>query len=394
MLKITAYNQSSNIKRFLLLFAISLIIGLLWYSQHIVEKLREDNRHIVKIYAEIIAKTAADQYDTNLNFVFEEIIRNINFPIIYSDAEQNPAFYRNLPDSLLDNDELIAYRAMMDKTNEPIPIVYFDSLSESNVVIGYIHYGDSSLIRQLQVLPFLELGAVALFILIGFIGFTVIRNNEKRHIWVGMARETAHQLSTPVSALMGWIEWLKAHPDNCADIIDDMEIDLDRLQKVNNRFSKMGSESEFKEINLSEQVELVAEYLRRRLPSLGKNIRIINAIPLDSKYFGNGILLSWAIENVIKNAADAIDRDDGEIKITQTEDVNGLYLLITDNGKGIPRRDWKNIFRPGFSTKDRGWGLGLSLTRRIITEIHKGKIRVVQSEIGSGTTMEIFLARD
>ncbi|MBC8402446.1 MAG: HAMP domain-containing histidine kinase, partial [Candidatus Marinimicrobia bacterium] len=136
------------------------------------------------------------------------------------------------------------------------------------------------------------------------------------------------------------------------------------------------------------------EYLRRRLPSLGKNIRITNAIPLNSKYFGNGILLSWAIENVIKNAADAIDRDDGEIKITQTEDVNGLYLLITDNGKGIPRRDWKNIFRPGFSTKGRGWGLGLSLTRRIITEIHKGKIRVVQSEMGSGTTMEIFLARD
>ena len=388
------YRHAGNIKAGLFITGIVMVVALLMYSQRIVNELREDNRQIIKIYAEIIAKTAADQSDANLNFVFEEIIKKVQFPIIYSNADLIPTFYRNLPDTSFTEGELIAYRKTMDAANDPILIVFINPQTQQEILIGNIHYGDSRLIRKLQWLPFLEMGTVALFILLGFIGFSVIRNSEKRHIWVGMARETAHQLSTPVSALMGWIEWLKAHPDNCADIIDDMEIDLDRLQKVNNRFSKMGSESEFKEINLSECVELVAEYLRRRLPSLGKNIRITNAIPPDSKYFGNGILLSWAIENVIKNAADAINRDDGKIKITQTEDVNGLYLLITDNGKGIPRRDWKNIFRPGFSTKDRGWGLGLSLTRRIITEIHKGKIRVVQSEIGSGTTMEIFLARD
>ncbi len=388
------YNHASNIKAGLFITGIAMVIALLLYSQGIVEELREDNRQIVKLYAEIIAKTAADQTDANLNFVFEEIIKKVQFPIIYSNIELQPIFHRNLPDSTAPETELIAIRRTMDAINEPIPIVYSNPETEETILIGNIHYGDSHLIRELQWLPILEVGTVALFIFLGFIGFTVIRNSEKRHIWVGMARETAHQLSTPVSALMGWIEWLKTHPNKCTEIIDDMEIDLERLQKVNNRFSKMGSGSEFSEIQLYDQVEAVAEYLRRRLPTMGKNIKISNDITHECKVFGNGILLSWAIENIIKNAADAIDRDDGEIRIYQSENSNGLALRVSDNGKGIPRRDWKNIFRPGFSTKDRGWGLGLSLTRRIITEIHKGKIQVVQSEPERGTIIEIYIPRN
>ncbi|MFH1852177.1 MAG: HAMP domain-containing sensor histidine kinase [Candidatus Neomarinimicrobiota bacterium] len=385
------YRHSGNIKAGLFIVGLSLVIALLVYSQRIVEELREDNRQIVRLYSEIIAKTATDQSDSNLDFVFEEIIKKVQFPIIYSNSELLPVFHRNLPDSLPTEKILLDFRRTMDRQNEPIPIYFTDPVTAKSILIGNIHYGDSRLITKLQWLPFLELGIVTIFILFGFIGFSIIRNSEKRHIWVGMARETAHQLSTPVSALLGWIEWLKNHPEKCAEIVPEMEIDLDRLQKVNNRFSRMGSETVFGKINLATQVNAVAEYLRRRLPSMGKNIRIINEINGDTEIVANDTLLSWALENVIKNAIDAIERDPGEIRVTQQQDAQSVSILISDNGKGIPRRDWKNIFRPGFSTKDRGWGLGLSLTKRIVEELHKGKIRVVQSEVGVGTRIIIEL---
>ena len=162
---------------------------------------------------------------------------------------------------------------------------------------------------------------------------------------------------------------------------------------MNNRFSKMGSDSVFTSIDLYEIVEEVAIYLRRRLPSMGKDISILNEIPSNSIINGNGPLLSWAIENVVKNAIDAISRENGSINIRLADHVDQARIIITDNGKGIPKRDWKNIFRPGFSTKDKGWGLGLSLTRRIIAEIHKGTIRVVQSELNQGTKIEITIAK-
>ena len=387
------FRHSGNIKAGLFITGIIIAAVLLLYSQQIVNELREDNRQIVKIYAEIIAKTAADLTDTNLDFVFEEIIKKVQFPIIYSNADLEPTFYRNLPDTVLSEPELISILETMDKTNPPIPIFFTDTVNDQAIRIGNIHYGDSRLIRKLQWLPFLEIGTMALFILLGFTGFTVIRNSEKRNIWVGMARETAHQLSTPVSALMGWIEWLKSHPDKCYDILPDMEIDLGRLQKVNNRFSKMGSDSVFTSIDLYEIVEEVAIYLRRRLPSMGKDISILNEIPSNSIINGNGPLLSWAIENVVKNAIDAINRENGSINIKLADQVDQARIIITDNGKGIPKRDWKNIFRPGFSTKDIGWGLGLSLTRRIIAEIHKGTIRVVQSELNQGTKIEITIPK-
>ena len=386
------YRNSVNIKLGLFFVGLILIIGLLAYSNSIVSRLKNDNREIVKLYSEIIAKTVNEDSDTNLNFVFDEIIKKVQFPIIYSDPESKPIYARNLSERLT-SEELQKFLASMDQQNDPIPIVYMDRDSNESIILGYLHYGDSDLIRKLQWLPYLEIGVVALFIFIGFIAFNSIRNSEKRNIWVGMARETAHQLGTPVSALMGWVDRLRTHPEESTNVVKEMESDLKRLEQIGSRFSKMGSDSELKSISLKELVDRQSAYLKKRLPLLKKEIALtvsgIDNISID----GNEILLGWAIENVIRNGIDSIQSEKGKVDISiSSDDVSGI-IQIQDSGAGILKGDWKNIFRPGFSTKERGWGLGLSLVNRIINEIHDGEIKVLHSKIGFGTCFEIRIKK-
>ena len=386
------YRNSVNIKLGLFFVGLILIIGLLAYSNSIVSRLKNDNREIVKLYSEIIAKTVNEDSDTNLSFVFDEIIKKVQFPIIYSDPESKPIYARNLSERLT-SEELQKSLASMDQQNDPIPIVYMDRDSNESIILGYLHYGDSDLIRKLQWLPYLEIGVVALFIFIGFIGFNSIRNSEKRNIWVGMARETAHQLGTPVSALMGWVDRLRTHPEESTNVVKEMESDLKRLEQIGSRFSKMGSDSELKSISLKELVDRQSAYLKKRLPLLKKEIALtvsgIDNISID----GNEILLGWAIENVIRNGIDSIQSEKGKVDISiSSDDVSGI-IQIQDSGAGILKKDWKNIFRPGFSTKERGWGLGLSLVNRIINEIHDGEIKVLHSKIGFGTCFEIKIKK-
>ena len=386
------YRNSVNIKLGLFFVGLILIIGLLAYSNSIVSRLKNDNREIVKLYSEIIAKTVNEDSDTNLSFVFDEIIKKVQFPIIYSDPESKPIYARNLSERLT-SEELQKSLASMDQQNDPIPIVYMDRDSNESIILGYLHYGDSDLIRKLQWLPYLEIGVVALFIFIGFIGFNSIRNSEKRNIWVGMARETAHQLGTPVSALMGWVDRLRTHPEEYTNVVKEMESDLKRLEQIGSRFSKMGSDSELKSISLKELVDRQSAYLKKRLPLLKKEIELtvsgIDNISID----GNEILLGWAIENVIRNGIDSIQSEKGKVDISiSSDDVSGI-IQIQDSGAGILKKDWKNIFRPGFSTKERGWGLGLSLVNRIINEIHDGEIKVLHSKIGFGTCFEIRIKK-
>ena len=387
------YRNSGNIKLTLISVGFILIIGLLAYSNSIVNQLRDDNREIVKVYSEIIAKTVNEESDANLSFVFDEIIKKVQFPIIYSDADQNPVYSRNLGGSI-SPEALQKPMAAMDLQNEPIPIAFNDPASVEPILLGYLHYGDSDLIRKLQWLPYLEIGAVALFIFVGFIGFNAIRNSEKRNIWVGMAKETAHQLGTPVSALMGWVDRIKMHPEESKIVVDEMESDLERLNQIGNRFSNMGSDAPLKPMSLKSLVNEQTVYLKKRMPSLGKQIKLTVNAPDDISVLGNPTLLGWAIENVIRNGMDSIKHDQGKVSIT----VSGLgehgILYIQDNGSGIDKKNWKNIFRPGFSTKQQGWGLGLSLVNRIINEIHGGHIAVIQSEPDIGTTFEIRLKKN
>ncbi|MGC9363733.1 MAG: sensor histidine kinase [Fidelibacterota bacterium] len=386
------YRQTSTIKRILLLLAIILIFALLWYSQQIVDKLREDLNNQISFYAGVYARAAVEESDQDFSFIFDEIIRKSTIPMIISaQIDKQPTAWRNVGVEDIDlNLETVAkleqIMAEMDSANDPIPLTY------KNYNLGYIHYGDTKLIRQLVTLPYVEISVVALFIFLGYMGFQVIRSSEKRSIWVGMAKETAHQLGTPLTSLMGWVELLQSeYPDN--ENIAEMARDIRRLEKITNRFSRIGSTPAAEKVAINATIQEAVDYYRRRLPQLGPGIQIEFKPSTDYQVTIIRDLFAWAIENLIKNAIDAVPQKNGKIRI-QTELIkNGKWLAIDviDNGKGVLPRDRKNIFRPGYSTKKRGWGLGLSLTKRIITENHQGKISVAESRPNEKTTMRILM---
>ena len=384
------YKNAGNIKAGLFILGVFLIITLLAYTQFLVTELRKDNREVVRLYASFIANIVQDENETNLNFIFENVIQKVKFPLIQTDNEDKPQLWKNLPKHIKNEKDRIKFMELIDKYNSPIPLVYRNK-SIGEITFGYLHFGDSSIVEKLKFWTYLIIFAIGIFVFLGFLGFTFIRNNEKKHIWVGMARETAHQLGTPVSALMGWLDWLKNNPEKTNAIIPEIELDLQRLEQISRRFSQMGSKSDFKKFDLSIKIKKVVEYLEKRLPSLGKKVTLINDIDSNITILGNGSLLAWAIENIIRNGIDAIDQVNGQISVTLKEKNEKILILIEDNGIGIPKKDWKNIFRPGFSTKKTGWGLGLSLSTRIVEDIHSGELSVLSSSTNNGTIIQIRL---
>ena len=384
----SSYRHIGNIKGGIFLIGVFLVIGLFSYTRYLSSELREDNREVVKMYAEIIAKTVKDDSNTNIDFIFENIIKKVKFPIIQSGRNKNPQLWTNLPENIDSDRDRLKLILSMDKINKPIPLVFDDKIN-GPITFGYLHYGDSRLIQKIQIWTYIEILSIGIFILFGFIGFSFIRNSEKQHIWVGLSRETAHQLGTPVSALLGWLDYLKNDNSNIEKILPEMESDIERLQQVSRRFSKMGSKPEMEYFDLSKRVESVLSYLNRRIPTLGKKVDLVNDIDPDIKIMANGTLISWTIENLIRNSIDSVSGEAGLIRLSMSQDQNNVKIRISDNGCGVPKKDWKNIFRPGFSTKKSGWGLGLSLCQRIINEVHKGDIYVLESRINSGTIFEI-----
>jgi len=235
---------------------------------------------------------------------------------------------------------------------------------------------------------------VGLFIIIGYIGFSQIKKSEQSNIWVGMAKETAHQFGTPISSLMGWIEILKLHytdPDKVLDTAEEIENDVEKLNKITNRFSKIGSKPELKNRNVCDVIQNVVEYYQRRIPQTGKkvSIELVGETKIEIKLHAE--LFEWVIENLIKNALDSISHDNGKITLSVRRTKHKIEIEVADNGKGVDAKRRKDIFRPGYSTKRRGWGLGLSLSKRIIEEYHKGKIFVKNSAINEGTVFKIIL---
>ena len=384
------YKNAGNIKSGLFILGIIFVILLLGYTQVLVNELRRDNREVVRLYASFIANIVQDENETNLNFIFENVIKKVKFPLIQTDTNDKPQLWKNLPKNIHSDTDRIKFMKLIDKNNSPIPLIYRDA-NIGDITFGYLHYGDSSIVEKLKSWTYVILFSMGIFIFIGFLGFSFIRNNEKKHIWVGMARETAHQLGTPVSALMGWVDWLKDHPEKSNEILSEIELDLQRLEQISRRFSNMGSKPNFSEFDLSIKVEKIVEYLNKRLPSLGKKVELLNDIDPDIKINGNGSLLAWAIENIIRNGIDAIEREDGQISISLKQANNIVKIQIHDNGIGIQKKDWKNIFRPGFSTKKTGWGLGLSLSTRIVEDIHNGSLSVASSSMKKGTIIQISL---
>jgi signal transduction histidine kinase len=283
--------------------------------------------------------------------------------------------------------DLKEYLLSMDSDNPPIPIKY-----QGNV-LGYYHYGVSPVIKQLRWLPYIEIGAALLFVVIGYIGFSQIKKSEQRNIWVGMAKETAHQLGTPLSSMSGWLEILKEDSKNLDKAVIEMDTDIQRLTKVAARFSQIGSVPSLKKTEILPMLENIIQYFNKRLPQLDKKITIADNFKIKPKLMINVDLFEWVIENLIKNAIDAIDGKQGEIELTM-DNLNGgpgIFIDVSDNGKGILPRDRKNVFKPGFSTKKRGWGLGLSLAKRIVEDYHGGKLFVKDSRLGEGTIFRIIL---
>jgi signal transduction histidine kinase len=257
-------------------------------------------------------------------------------------------------------------------------------------MMDYFHYGDSNLITLLRLLPYLGTAAVGLFILIGYLGFKNIKDSEQRSVWIGMARETAHQLGTPLSALMGWMEWLKSGKAE-TEVYNEMEQDLKRLERITSRFSQIGSEVKLRKTAVIPILRESIEYYRRRIPQTGGQIEIVEEFGAPVEIAVNPDLLGWVIENLIRNSIDSISTGPGKIKISEKVEQENLIIDVIDNGCGIESKDRRNIFRPGYTTKNRGWGVGLSLSRRIIQDYHRGKLMLKESHPGSGTTMRIIL---
>jgi signal transduction histidine kinase len=399
-MKMSGGPSSMNLKIILLVIAVLIAISTLYYTQTLVEKLQQKERQIVELYAKGIEYIAnSNNPDTDLTFLFENIIKPIDFPLILTDKEDkislNKTDIRNI-----DYDTTLAAEAVkkllmekinsMDKVHKPILVTYQDS-----IVLTKIHFGDSELIEQLKYYPYIQIFIATIFIIIGYISFSNIKKSEQSNIWVGMAKETAHQFGTPISSLMGWLEMLKINykdPDKVLDISEEISNDVEKLNKITTRFSKIGSKPEIKDTPVYDEVNKVVEYFMRRLPQTGKSVdlKVNGDEHLKAKL--NPELFEWVIENLIKNALDAIDHNDGLIEISISDSKSKVEIEVKDNGKGVDVRRRKDIFRPGYSTKRRGWGLGLSLSKRIIEGYHGGKLGLKSSAPGQ-TIFKIVLKK-
>ena len=346
-----------------------------------------------------------------LNFILDEILEPNPFgvPALITDsASQEPLFWRNVgvpeslsrmpaADSAAALDQLRRLRAEMDETYAPIPIeITFPGTSDapSTQLRQYVHYDESSLIKELRVFPYVQLLFVGLFILVGYVGFSYVRRSEQSSLWVGMAREAAHQLGTPISSLMGWVEFLRLPDldnDQRAEAVDEIEKDVHRLRRVANRFSDIGSMPKMAPMDLAPVVYSTVDYIRRRIPQQGNRIQLHAEVPSALRAPINEELFGWVVENLLKNALDALGQEGGTIDVQGSHHNGHVHIDVRDTGCGIERREWGNIFRPGFSTKKRGWGLGLSLARRIVEDYHGGSLSLVDSRVEEGSTFRITL---
>ena len=421
----TPYRTSTRIKLGLIVAAVAIALASLAFTQRLADRLEAQDAQAVEVWARAIeyqyrvsassqaadpalwddieaviesstlppdrARQLAAALDTlrdgpptdGLDFVFSEIIEPSRFsvPAVVTDTAMTAATVaRNVDDGA----DLLALAAEMDRVHPPI------SVGSGQLV----HYGESPLARLIRLFPVVQLGVVALFVLVGYLGFSYVRRSEQSSLWVGMAREAAHQLGTPLSSMMGWIELLRlgdaAEPETVAD---ELEHDVERLRRVADRFEKIGSQPALAPTPVRPVLDRVADYIRRRVPTSAP-VAITVAAPDALAAQLNGELFEWVVENLLKNALDAMEGAAGPHRIAVTAHAEGgrVVVEVADTGRGMDRATARHVFRPGFSTKRRGWGLGLSLARRIVEAYHGGELSVAGTQPGVGTTFRIVLA--
>ncbi len=382
-----------NFKYFFVAVASVIAISSIWVTQVLVHDLAVEERLKIEIWAESIKLISAqpenqdacpDAFNDYNNLILKFIAGNTTIPLVLVNEKDSIILDNNikLPDKEKDaylNKKLQKFK----KKNPPIKLEFDDGTYQ------YVYYDDSTVLKRLAIFPYAQLGVVFVFVLISFLALLNAKKAEQDKVWVGMSKETAHQLGTPISSLMAWIEYLKTK-DIDVSLITEMNKDVHRLNVIAERFSKIGSKLELEPMDVNEAIRNAVDYMSKRVSGKIK----INCNFLDRPYLVmmNESLFGWVIENLIKNAVDAMDgKGSIDIEIAETDKL--IKIDIADTGKGIPKSKYKRVFHPGYTTKKRGWGLGLSLTRRIIQSYQRGKIFVLKSEVNKGTTFRIELMK-
>jgi signal transduction histidine kinase len=379
------FQQLLNWRTALALIAILIVSGTIFYSRYLAQKIEKDERKKVEQWAEA-SRSIIDPNITDTRLPFRIIQDNIDIPIIQTNGRDSIQEYKNL-DSLkaaTDKNYLQRQLKKMKAANEPL--IYTDALDSTQITRYY--YGHTNLLKEVRLYPIVQLIIVALFILFALMLLRSSYRSVQNQVWAGMAKETAHQLGTPVSSLEGWVEMLRENPAG-EKIANELEKDVNRLRLVSDRFGKIGSTPQLEEMDVIVQVQQMVDYMKKR--ATGKIHFTVNTNNNEVLMAHiSAPLFDWVIENLLKNALDAMEGK-GNITVDLQGDGNAVTIDVTDTGKGISKQNIARVFNPGFTTKKRGWGLGLSLSRRIIQQYHKGQLFVKQSEPGKGTTFRIVL---
>ena len=351
--------------------------------------LHQKEKHDVGLWAAAMERVNSDAIgDYTKDPLVANIINNRNnIPFIITDENLHVISYHLVKAEIINSPELLHETLNnMSESNTPITVSFGEHTNHNHIIF----YGHSQALQTLYYFPLVQILVIVVFVLVVFVAFRSLKQNEQSRVWVGLAKETAHQLGTPTSSLLGWIEYLREQPvDQSA--VDEMQKDVSRLMKIVDRFSKIGSDTQLNEESLNEVVGDAVAYFRKRIP---RNVTLeydgLEVEPI--KVMISATLFEWVVENLMKNSLDAL-QGHGTIKVSLGHDNKNAWIEVTDSGKGIPKSKWKRIFEPGYTTKTRGWGLGLSLSHRVIEEYHKGKIAVVHSGIDEGTTIRITIKK-
>lgn len=399
------------LKGYLFLGVAVLILAMLLYSNHLISRMQKNAEATSRLFSRYMSNVLFEVADDGSLAELRTAVQESDFPIIVTVLGGIPILWHNVPvdprtdedfDMLVNMDvnnpptpklkKLVELYRDYDRTNPPIPVQVVGARQTDS----YVHFGPSALQRELRYMPFVLLGIFLVFMAVAIQGLRYLKLSEQRSIWVGMARETAHQLGTPLSAMLGWVQVLKDRADERGDptmsgYVSEMEVDLARLNKVTERFSKIGATPELVVVDLKPALERTVAYFHKRLPTLKSTSTLGFSSEGDLRVRGNEELLEWVFENLVKNAIDALGEAGGRIEIHGRRHDGHVEVTVRDTGRGIPGALRDLVFRPGFTTKRRGWGLGLALARRIVEEYHGGTIRLVESKAGKGTTFQVRL---
>ena len=375
------FESKRLITNFFVSVAIFIVVASVLFANKLVNELAQEERHKIEIWAEATRLIASEESNSDMNLILHILQSNSTIPVILYDASLDSYIANNIKLPASNSDEFLKSKVESFKQRHE-PIV----LEELN---QYMYYDDSYTLKQLSVYPFIQLSVMFVFIALAFFALSSSLKSEQNRVWMGLSKETAHQLGTPISSMLAWVELLKLRGVD-ASLLVEVDKDLGRLEMIAERFSKIGSKADYKNIDIASVVNNALAYMDRR---------ISNRVFIDTDFPDKEIIVAlneplfeWVIENIIKNATDAMSGE-GTILLKIVDKDSRVILDITDSGRGIPKSKFKKIFTPGYTTKTRGWGLGLSLVKRIVEVYHKGKIFVKNSEIGQGTTFRIVMRK-